>query len=377
MKIIFYITTLLLFLPIYGYSADLTCDSSCADKYKDYAKLSISVYGDNQQEGSWIRIKDYKKTFCDINTNTIIDDTIDKTSDHIINNTTRQQQKPTTSSSNKKICTKTDMFNLHISVYQNQLNNQRVIVFSGMKDSNNISNIINFVVSTGIPKQFIEARKYIQELITNDYSYINTIVTGHSLGGSLAQFISKSFGMRAVTFTPAGLNGTSLRNAEQHYNKNFYDIFRNKEIINIIAKNNHLYLEGYHLPGKKISLMVNKKTIVDLHNMKNQYRALIKEAGNLKEIDKINYIFDYLEDKYSVFRPKASTKIEESNDQQNSNIRYYRNYQLTTQSPLFFITAINKSIHTNYNFEQTSGNPRTYYTIVNSIDDFYKKITTP
>ncbi|GAB4266932.1 vWA domain-containing protein [Deferrisoma sp.] len=57
-----------------------------------------------------------------------------------------------------------------------------------------------------MPKQYGQAVEYARE-VTDRYGRSNVVLTGHSLGGGLAQYAALRLGLTAYTFNPAGLIG--------------------------------------------------------------------------------------------------------------------------------------------------------------------------
>lgn len=122
-----------------------------------------------------------------------------------------------------------DPISFHAEVYKSE-DGKRVIVFEGTGSKEDWA--ANLAQPFIIPAQYKEALKFTKEVIercSNDpgCNKNDIVVTGHSLGGGLAQYVSMMIGadVKAYTFNPAGLWGPtteSIDTAKARNITNFY-----------------------------------------------------------------------------------------------------------------------------------------------------------
>ena len=82
-----------------------------------------------------------------------------------------------------------------------------VIAFRGteLDDSQDIDNDYKMWIEKKIPPQINEAKNFIKTIQADPkFKNKNITLTGHSLGGSLAQLIGAMYGYNTVTFNPYG-----------------------------------------------------------------------------------------------------------------------------------------------------------------------------
>ena len=94
----------------------------------------------------------------------------------------------------------------YAATYINNKTGERVVAFRGSDDGKDWTdtNIPQATLKTGQPpKQFQQAVAYVQQ--TQQMCQCEVSVTGHSLGGALAQYAAGQLALKAYTFNPAGL----------------------------------------------------------------------------------------------------------------------------------------------------------------------------
>jgi len=230
---------LVLLVPYYLQADDIWCDFECAQTNEQYALLSQKIYDNATTVDDWQRIIDYKKNILGLYTH-----------------------------------------GLHLSVYQNTKDQRIAIVIEGTS-ATDIEDIITDVVqltsSPITPKEYTEAREFVQDLRDANSTFENAIITGHSLGGGIAQFIGYSFGMETHTFNPAGLSDTTIDNAKKYYEEHNYT--DTKKITNLISHNSDdkrdIVSQTGTLLGEEIFVLVDKDNLIDLHKIKYLYEGII------------------------------------------------------------------------------------------------------
>jgi len=265
---------------------------------------------------NWVRVENYNQEFCAIDRYGTLA-------------TFRSEEE-------RKTCDNPTQYGLHLSVYKNNKTNQYMIVFEGTTSLLSISdvstNIAQIMDSIDVPEQYTLARDEVERLIRENPSYANAILTGHSLGGGIAQYLAISLGMKAYTFNPAGLSDNTIDDANTFaYNKGL--ITEKKNVLNIISNNNNskrdIVSKHGHLIGEQKFMYVKEYNSISLHNIDNLYYAINYHAERyISEEDKVEYIFNYLESKYSSFSPHKKTVSGYSNKQKSQF--YYRNYSMSS-----------------------------------------------
>lgn len=153
----------------------------------------------------------------------------------------------------------------------------RVLAFAGTEDLRDwISNIVQGRHHIGLPNnasaQYRHAmeivKKHVQE--ADGRSDLQLIVTGHSLAGSLAQYASLHYGLRAFVFDAAPLQRGSV--VENDYTL-FKGITRQKiELAKTNITNFFLYGEPVHeLPGTQLGRQIQIKPKPGLPGIRENY----------------------------------------------------------------------------------------------------------
>jgi predicted esterase YcpF (UPF0227 family) len=230
-------TALVLVMP-YGLQAESWCDIECAEENHELALLSQEVYEDTKVVGVWKRIADYKK------------DTLGYT------------------------------HGLHMSVYENSENNKVAIVVEGTdaKDMEDIiTDVVQLTASPIVPREYTQAREFVEELREDNATLKTAILAGHSLGGGIAQYVGCSFGMEAHTFNPAGLSDATIEDAQEYFEENGET--EPQEILNLISNNNDgqrdIVSKFGTLLGEQKFVFVDKDNILDLHSIKYMHEGLV------------------------------------------------------------------------------------------------------
>jgi len=262
MKKVWLYTSLLILTLTNAHSSEW-CDTECAKKYGEYAELSKEVYAGSPIVNEWERIKDYSQEFCP----------------------TSKYGRALGFGRIREVCSDFVKIGLHLSVYQNTKTKKYVIVIEGTQPTDVDDLLTDIVQLTNVldaPKQYKLAREYVEKLISDGVLDKEAIITGHSLGGGIAQYVAKSFGMDAYTFNPAGLSSSTLDDAEEFFLENGYN--SDSFIFHIISNNNRgqrdLVSDYGILLGSQKFMYVNKNNLLDLHSIDNLSEALDKSKEN-------------------------------------------------------------------------------------------------
>jgi hypothetical protein len=238
MKKILSLTFFILML-LTSLQAENWCDVDGAEENREYALLSKEVYNDKRVVEEWRRIKDYKKSFFGLYTH-----------------------------------------GLHLSVYKHSITDKIAIVIEGT-DTTDIEDLLTNVVqltnSRRVPREYRYARDYVKDLIEKNELYRDAVVTGHSLGGGIAQYVAWSFGMKAYAFNSAGLSDNTVEDAEE-----FFELHGDgdrRAVKHLVSNNNRgqrdIVSSYGTLLGTQKFIYVDKDNILDLHAIKYLYEALV------------------------------------------------------------------------------------------------------
>ena len=102
---------------------------------------------------------------------------------------------------------------LQLALYENSTTGDYVIAVRGTDEPLNgdIATNIRMYLSTisdMLPSTFLEATGVVESLIsTYGLSSANTTIVGHSMGGSIAQYLGSSSGFETLTYNAYGVNG--------------------------------------------------------------------------------------------------------------------------------------------------------------------------
>jgi hypothetical protein len=231
-------TAFILAMPL-GLQAESWCDIECAQENHELALLSKEVYHDTEVVGNWKRIADYKK------------DTLGYT------------------------------HGLHLSVYSNLKNSKVAIVIEGT-ESTDMEDIVTDVVQLAgtpiVPKEYTEAREFVEELREDNATLKTAMLAGHSLGGGIAQYVGCSFGMETHTFNSAGLSDATIEDAQEYYEEHEEDNVK-QPILNLISNNNDgqrdIVSSFGTLLGEEKFVFVDKDNLIDLHAIAYIHEGLV------------------------------------------------------------------------------------------------------
>lgn len=173
---------------------------------------------------------------------------------------------------------------LQAFAYQNQATGKTVIVFRGSDEGKDWPD--NAIQASGLlSKQYREGLAYAKAM-KKDYGDI--VVTGHSLGGGIAQYSAGQLGLEAWTFNPAGLGseaqlrlGLSLLN-EGKCKKcgRITNVVVNGEILD---KGRMFNFGLTTLAGKTVKFDLKKEDAIKGHDLATLKKNLQKIAKGSKD----------------------------------------------------------------------------------------------
>ena len=104
------------------------------------------------------------------------------------------------------------------AIYRNNQTGELIIVNAGTEKILSVDGInVAQMVLGNVPTQYSTARRIVQDALTLTKDIAAVSVTGHSLGGSLAQLQAIEFGTEAVTFNAYDIR--RILDSEQHRSK--------------------------------------------------------------------------------------------------------------------------------------------------------------
>lgn len=219
-----------------------------AAQWLTYAKLSSAVYGRNVTEGAWDRLDD-----------------------------------------------EVGQYGFHASTYKNRYTGQIVIAFQGTCTGDAVVDCVSDLTTdlvgvATISSQQIQAIDYVKKIISNpDYGQ-NVQLTGHSLGGGLAQTAAAVLGLEVVTFNSATVNNvTHLIDILKTGVPNVTNIVMTGDTINPSSKLFGIAGRDY---GKNVYLdfEIQSLNVLGEHGLTNIINSLTAMS---------NYYNDILQEKYA------------------------------------------------------------------------------
>ncbi len=103
------------------------------------------------------------------------------------------------------------------SVYKNNLTDEIVISYRATKNQGGVENILQ-MMEEKIPSQFQDAQKLYKQ-VQKEFPNQKITVSGHSLGGSLAQLVAaKNADVKAITFDSFGTSSIIKSNSKKFLN---------------------------------------------------------------------------------------------------------------------------------------------------------------
>lgn len=174
-----------------------------------------------------------------------------------------------------------------------QKDDQIVISFRGTEikkdDEIDLKNDRIMWIEKKFPPQLECAKEFIKTIESNPKLKNKDItLTGHSLGGSLAQFLSAMYGYKAVAFNPYGIKNILDKYNLKYKEGNIINYCSKGDIITSINSNNHI--------GKIYEMEPNSKEFNILDHMLEQQKPIEKQRvitpEELKRSDGIEYMKD-------------------------------------------------------------------------------------
>ncbi|MDT8338312.1 MAG: YqiA/YcfP family alpha/beta fold hydrolase, partial [Sulfurimonas sp.] len=114
----------------------------------------------------------------------------------------------------------------HATAYQNLDSGEIVVSYAGTDDFTDATHSDTSLVLQNVPEQYAEARDFYDKVI-NQYGSSNLTITGHSLGGSLAQLIGAYSKQTTYAFNAPGVDDMRLLIDELKLNTNDASSFTN------------------------------------------------------------------------------------------------------------------------------------------------------
>lgn len=186
------------------------------------------------------------------------------------------------------------------ATYKNQKTGEIVVAFRGTEFSTHSDRKTDFQLALGKnTSQHQQAVQYF-ESIKSQYGN-NITVTGHSLGGSLAQAVALTYGVQGVTFNSAAVPDEIL------------DQFNNNDIANALVRNYILDGEGVNAASSQngngnVGMDIRMDTDVDITlNPTDHTHRLTIMIGELESI--ANYVQWYLTEGYQYQTAKRQNNV--------------------------------------------------------------------
>lgn len=109
------------------------------------------------------------------------------------------------------------------ALYRNRLTNEMVIAYRGTDQTEDLLVDLQIALGNISQEQLLDAEIFYNAVITQ-YGDSNITITGHSLGGALAQLVGAETGVETVTFNAPGMknqiSGGSYNNITNYVNLN-------------------------------------------------------------------------------------------------------------------------------------------------------------
>ncbi len=214
--------------------------------------------------------------------------------------------------------------------------NQIIIAFRGTEknDNKDLENDKIMALEKNIPYQTYEGIKFVKEIMNNkDFNGCSYIFTGHSLGGSLAQFIAGILGAPAITFNAYGVKDILDKFNIKYNSENIINYCNRKDIITCINGDNHIG-RIYEMKSKGHGIGLYDHFLENQQPIKEQkeiskydlnLRGSIKEYYNLnKPIKQDENDTKYLGNTSELYASKVLAAISPANfgQQNKSNPQY-------------------------------------------------------
>ena len=144
-----------------------------------------------------------------------------------------------------------------------------VVVFRGTSNLKDVKDDVNILFSTEHKsKRWKKARKLVEKM-NKKYEGYKVYITGHSLGGSLAEFASRHEGNKTVGFS----RGTA-KIGQKIKNKNYVDVYSKKDAISTLAQTSKGGKKvevdtGYGIKAHKMDNFIKNDNVVKNKRIKN------------------------------------------------------------------------------------------------------------
>lgn len=216
-----------------------------ASRALPYAQISAAVY-DNKSTGDWQIVDSWKSLIGGGLSGTIL---------------------------------KTDgMLNgFNAQVYRNSKTGQIALAFEGTYPLSISDWATNIEQGIGLPSVQYELAEYVTACAINKYGS-GIVLTGHSLGGGLAQYAASKFNVNAVTFNAAGL---SWINGNLNLGDRVLNINASGDVVSSVPTS--------HQEGTEYRLKAGVSGILNNHSMETIILTLKKEAEAPKHGTNVNW----------------------------------------------------------------------------------------
>jgi len=190
-----------------------------------YAHLSRAVYEGVQRYDTWVRVRDNNIEAVDFDVPFL--PLMDPIQSSILRNSlpgelTQNELK------------KENPIGFHVATYKDEESGRIIVSFQGTDPESIADWIANFGHMDHIPMQYHLANEYVKEEIEK-YGADNIVLTGHSLGGGLAQYAAAKNNISAVTFNSAGLWAPTIQDANHgyiHKINNYVNVGKYSDVVN-------------------------------------------------------------------------------------------------------------------------------------------------
>jgi len=166
-----------------------------------------------------------------------------------------------------------DPFGFHASAYRSPNSNTIIVAFAGTTATSPADWMTNISHLNQVPQQYLAALEFVRHLIDQGTPPNQIVLTGHSLGGGLAQFVALALGLPAVTFNSAGLWAPTINAATDQNNSN-----RIPSIVNYVAESPNgatdLVAQTGVQMGEVRAIPISESGVLARHSIGNMISAM-------------------------------------------------------------------------------------------------------